>query len=103
MISSVQGASSLSTNMLPKMQERMFVRADQNGDGAIDKAELQQLADDMSKRTGMSIDLEASFASMDANGDGQIDATEFPQEAMPRWVLPPRCRRQPRHRPKRAS
>jgi Ca2+-binding EF-hand superfamily protein len=82
-ISGIQGASSLNTDMLLMMRERMFARADQNGDGAIDKAELQQVADEMSARTGLSINVEESFAAMDASGDGLIDSAEFFQPPPP--------------------
>jgi hypothetical protein len=64
--------------MMQQMQQRMFAMADQNADGGIDQAEMQEMADMMAERTGQSVDdISERFSAADANGDGLIDETEF--------------------------
>lgn len=54
-----------------EMIERMFTRLDVNGDGAIDRAEIETAR-------------AARFAAMDADGDGVISGEEMQAHAMER-------------------
>jgi Ca2+-binding EF-hand superfamily protein len=57
-----------------KMQEKLFAKADANGDGAIDKTELTTLME--SSGTDQSVSADDLFSRMDADGDGQISQQE---------------------------
>lgn len=57
-----------------KMQEKLFSKADTNGDGAIDKTELTTLME--STGTDQSVSADDLFSQMDADGDGQITQQE---------------------------
>lgn len=57
-----------------KMQEKLFAKADTNGDGAIDKTELTTLME--STGTDQSVSADDLFSQMDADGDGQISQQE---------------------------
>ena len=77
MISGIQGNMNVSTDMMEQMRDKMFARTDANGDGQIDKAEMEEFAAHMAERTGQSASVEDIFASADSDGDGLISKTEF--------------------------
>lgn len=79
MISNVGSMSYDNAAMMQQFRENMFAKVDQNGDGSINKDEMQLMADRMSQRTGMTRDVETDFATADLNGDGKIDKSEFLQ------------------------
>ena len=43
-----------------QMQAKMFAKVDTNSDGGVDKAELQTMMSEVSKKTGVSIDSNAA-------------------------------------------
>ncbi len=57
-----------------KMQEKLFAKADTNGDGTIDKTELTTLME--STGTDQSVSADDLFSQMDSDGDGQISQQE---------------------------
>lgn len=57
--------------------EKIFEKADANGDGTLDKAEFESFTDRISQRTGQTIDAEEAFAATDTGEDGTIDIDEF--------------------------
>ncbi|MFH2055334.1 MAG: EF-hand domain-containing protein [bacterium] len=77
MVEGISGMSQPSIAMIQQMREQMFARTDQNGDGGIDKTELQQMIEQMPKHGGQAPDVEELFSAADTNGDGTLDATEF--------------------------
>jgi Ca2+-binding EF-hand superfamily protein len=74
-------------NNTAKMKE-FFAHADTNGDGFIDKEELEQVmqrkkVQDWLSGMGLDItDLATSFSVMDKNGDGMLSAEEFVEGAL---------------------
>lgn len=82
MVSAIQSGSSLSTDMLAQMRERMFARLDSNGDGQIDANELAAMTEsgDQGK---MPDDLAQRLKEADADGDGVITREEFEAMAPP--------------------
>jgi len=62
-----------------KMQEKLFSKADTNGDGAIDKTELTTLME--STGTDQSVSADDLFSQMDSDGDGQISQQEATDSA----------------------
>jgi len=89
MVSGISSTSTLSTEMLQKMQQEMFNRVDENGDEAIDKTEFETMINKMAEETGMEVDVEARFDELDANGDGQLDQEEFDAGGPPPPPPPP--------------
>lgn len=61
-----------------KMQERLFSKADTDGNGSIDKTELAALMESTSGSNGSSSSVSADelFSQMDGDGDGQITQQE---------------------------
>ncbi len=57
--------------------EQMFKRVDTDGSGGISQAELETMAQDMSLKTGQSIDTEDAFTTYDADGDGELSNEEM--------------------------
>lgn len=71
-----------SRDMMNAMREKMFAKADGDGDGQVSKAEMQALGKSMSadKAGGAAPDqakFEKMFASMDGDGDGNLSKTEM--------------------------
>lgn len=59
-------------------QERMFAKIDTNGDGSVDKAELQTAFDAIAKKTGgTALNADDVFSKFDTNGDGKLSASEL--------------------------
>lgn len=57
--------------------EEMFAKIDANGDGSIDKSELQSFTEKMSNQDGDTIDISKMFTDIDTDGDGAISQDEF--------------------------
>jgi len=82
MIDSIGGMSALTGNtnieaMRQQHRAQMFSRIDKNGDGSIDKTEMQTFADKMSAKTGQSMNVDDVFTKYDANGDGVLNQDEM--------------------------
>lgn len=54
-----------------------FDKIDSNGDGSIDKTEFSSFADEISERTGRSIDVDQKISELDTDGDGLVSQEEF--------------------------
>jgi len=79
MMSAINGMSSYmsqSTLSISQQREDRFARVDQNGDGGVDKTELQTLLDKVSLHSGTSIDAEEALEAFDADGDGVLSQEE---------------------------
>ena len=80
-LSGVSGASSPWSSMggsSVSRQERMFAKIDSNGDGSVDKAELQTAFDAIAQKTGGTAkSADALFGKFDTNGDGKLSASEL--------------------------
>ena len=70
---SADGASSASGSA--GSQDDLFAKIDTNGDGSVDKAELQTLTDKIKADTGN--DTTDMFAKLDTDSDGKLTQTEF--------------------------
>ena len=57
--------------------EKRSARVDENGDGAVDKAEFSVMAERMQERKGVSIDVDTAMAEMDTDGDGSLSQEEL--------------------------
>ena len=57
--------------------QQLFSKLDVNGDGAIDAGELKSFTDDISAKTGVSIDAGSLMQSLDTDGDGSISSSEL--------------------------
>ncbi|MCP4569861.1 MAG: EF-hand domain-containing protein [FCB group bacterium] len=77
MISGIQGNMNVSADMMAQMRDKMFARTDANGDGQINKAEMEDFAAHMAERTGKSMNVDDIIAAADSDGDGLISKTEF--------------------------
>lgn len=97
-ISGISGASSAWSSMIAMRGNRppggkdpaeMFAKVDTDGNGSVDEAELQTMLDDISQKTGTSLDASASelLSKMDSDGDGSLSQAEL-DEGM-RNLLPP--------------
>ncbi len=80
MISGINGGSSLMGNMRmgamrPDPAER-FNKADANGDGGLDKSEMQTVLDKVSEMSGQDIDVENIFSEFDTDKDGMLSEQE---------------------------
>ncbi|MEW5923723.1 MAG: EF-hand domain-containing protein [Candidatus Zixiibacteriota bacterium] len=89
MIGGIQNNMSISSDMMLQRQQEMFERIDQNSDGQLDQSELQAMADEMSERGGMSIDIGEMLASGDTDGDNMISLEEFQAMKPPKPPEPP--------------
>ncbi len=85
-ISGVSGSSAWSTLSASraahqsKMQEKMFAKADTDGNGSVDQTELQTILDKVSAKTGVSTgDAATLLGQMDSNGDGSLGSDELAQ------------------------
>jgi Ca2+-binding EF-hand superfamily protein len=81
MINGINSSNSLMgqlnmTSARPKPEE-MFAKIDSNGDGSIDKTEMQSFSEQISNQDGDTIDISKMFTDMDTDGDGSISKDEF--------------------------
>ena len=82
-MSSISGVSSSSNawananTQRSQMQAKMFSRVDSDSSGGVDKAELETLFADISKKTGTTLDSKALFSTMDSNSDGSLSSDEL--------------------------
>ena len=53
-----------------------FQNLDADGSGTLDKTELSELAKELSKMTGKTLDIDASITTYDADGDGALSQEE---------------------------
>lgn len=53
-----------------------FQSLDVDGSGGLDKTELSELAKELSKMTGKTLDIDSSITTYDANGDGVLSQDE---------------------------
>lgn len=77
MVSSISDMSGINSALMQQMRQDMFTRLDTNGDGSIDRSELEAMSAEHESRTGQAMDIDEIFAADDVNGDGVIDETEF--------------------------
>jgi Ca2+-binding EF-hand superfamily protein len=64
------------TSARPKPEE-MFAKMDANGDGSVDKAEMQSFSEEIANQDGDTIDITKMFADIDTDSDGKISQDEF--------------------------
>ncbi|APW43743.1 XopAW family type III secretion system calcium-binding effector [Rhodoferax saidenbachensis] len=78
-INGVSGSSNAWAALNTQRQAKMFAKVDTDSSGGVDKAELQTMLSDISKKTGVSISGSAdeTFSTMDSNGDGQLNSDEL--------------------------
>jgi len=81
MINGINSSNSLMgqlnmTSARPKPEE-MFAKIDSNGDGSIDRTEMQSFSEQISNQDGDAIDISQMFAEIDTDGDGAISQDEF--------------------------
>jgi Ca2+-binding EF-hand superfamily protein len=81
MISSVNSMSSnlywLTQSMTRPEPKNVFSKMDENQDGSLDKTELKTFAEDLSKKTGQTVDEDTLLSILDTNKDGIISEEEF--------------------------
>jgi len=79
MIGEIQSNMGVTQGMTPPRREDMFEKIDSNGDGQIDRTEMQAMLDEMSSITGesMNVDDNDRFAQADTDGDGVLSQEEF--------------------------
>ena len=54
-----------------------FNRIDSDGDGGINKTELEVFSEKISEKTGKSLDIEEAFSSFDTDGDSTLNSDEL--------------------------
>ncbi len=62
---------------VPPSSEEMFNKVDSDGSGGVDKVELSDMAQKMSRMHGETVDSEALMASFDADEDGTLSESEL--------------------------
>ncbi|MCE9659427.1 MAG: EF-hand domain-containing protein [Burkholderiales bacterium] len=76
LLTTISGAASAWT--VAGVKAKAFARIDGNGDGSLDKAELQKTFDAVAAKTGREArDAEAVIARIDQNGDGAVTRREI--------------------------
>jgi len=91
MVSGIQSAQSISSDMMAQMREKMFERLDGDGDGQIDLAALQEEmetrsaseSEEVSGRSDPFADLYEALTAADVNGDGAVSQEEFDSMELP--------------------
>jgi Ca2+-binding EF-hand superfamily protein len=84
MISGISGfGTGMDTAAMARMRQQHFARLDTNGDGGIDKTELQVMVDRMAEKTGETSSIDEIFALLDADADGLLSDTEMPAPPPP--------------------
>ena len=87
MVSGISGSSSLSRigSMPPKppSPEERFKMDDTNGDGGIDKTELDAVVSKIQEKTGQTIDTESMISEYDEDGDGKLNQSEMENAMKP--------------------
>jgi Ca2+-binding EF-hand superfamily protein len=73
---SISGIGNSSSYDPTQMARAFFRKADQNGDGSIDKSELKTALSQGSKNGKGAQDIDKIFAEADTDGNGKIDETE---------------------------
>ena len=91
-ISSINGGIGGSSSILQSTRSRpdpaeKFKSLDSDGSGSLDKSELSELAKELSKMAGKTLDIDASITTSDSDGDGALSQEET--DAMMREVLGP--------------
>ena len=80
MINSISGGTNLTGQVNYETRrpspEEMFKKMDVNGDGSVDKSEMQSVIGQIRGKDGDSIDISDMFSKMDADGDGKITEKE---------------------------
>ena len=69
--------SSLQKSQATDRTQQLFGKLDTNGDGAIDTSELKTFADDISSKTGTTVDASSLMTSLDSDGNGSVSSTEL--------------------------
>ncbi len=81
MISTVNSTSDnlywLTQLTMQKKPEDIFTKMDQNQDGSLDSTELKTFAEELSEKTGKTIDEATLLSILDTNRDGIISKDEF--------------------------
>jgi Ca2+-binding EF-hand superfamily protein len=91
-INSIGAAGSAWSDMMSSragaMKDRMFAKVDGNGDGSVDKTELQTMLDKIAKKTGgTAADAGDMLGKMDSDGNGTLSKDEL--EAGMKSLMPP--------------
>lgn len=91
-ISSINGSIGGGSSILQSVRSRpdpaeKFKNLDSDGSGSLDKTELSELAKELSKMAGKTLDIDASITTYDSDGDGGLSQEET--DAMMREVLGP--------------
>jgi hypothetical protein len=76
MAMSISGIGAGSASMIQQFQQNLFNKIDANGDGTIDKSELESA---VTGAGGSKASADALFAELDPNGSGSISEQQFEQ------------------------
>jgi hypothetical protein len=82
MISGIQSGSTMSTDMMAQMREKMFAKLDPDGDGQIDLSKLQAEAAEKGDDVRFS-EMVEHLTAADTDGDGMVSQAEFEQMEPP--------------------
>ncbi len=90
-INGVSGTGNPWAALNTQRQARMFAKADSDGSGSVDKAELSTVLSKISEKTGVSLDgnIDDTFSKMDSNGDGSLSSDELAQGMQSLMPPPP--------------
>ena len=59
------------------MRQKILQRLDANGDGALDRNELEQFSDVLSEKLGRDVNVDQFIGRADTNGDGALSVDEL--------------------------
>lgn len=90
-INGVSGSGNAWAALNTQRQAKMFAKVDTDSSGGVDKAELQTMLSDISKKSGVSLDgsTDDTFSKMDSNGDGSLNSDELSQGMQALMPPPP--------------
>lgn len=67
----------MSTEAMAQMKEKMFTKLDSDGDGSLNKTELETFAEELSEKSGGEVNIDEFISSLDSDGDGVVTEEEF--------------------------
>ena len=72
-----EDTASTAGTVSPPDPDKKFKEFDTDGNGSLNKAELDVMAKDFSKMSGQTIDTEKAISTYDSNGDGELSKSEM--------------------------
>ncbi len=90
MIGGINGSMGMmNMQAMQQHREQAYNKIDSDGDGIINKTELETFSEKISERTGKTLNTGDAFSSFDADGDGMLNKEEMRNFMVNSGVRPP--------------